>query len=68
MNKLSTFDWIMLFLLIVGGINWGLIGFFKLDLVAAMFGNLTAISRIIYSLVGLAAVYMAVISATLAKK
>lgn len=68
MNKLSTFDWIVIFLLIVGGINWGLIGFFKFDLVASIFGDLTAISRIIYSLVGLSALYMAVISASLAKK
>ncbi|MFH0856870.1 MAG: DUF378 domain-containing protein [bacterium] len=68
MNKLSTFDWLVIFLLVVGGLNWGLVGFFRFDLIASMFGELSAISRIIYSLVGLAAVYMAVISATLAKK
>lgn len=68
MNKLSTFDWVVIFLLIVGGLNWGLIGFFKFDLVASIFGDLTAISRIIYSLVGLSALYMAIISASLAKK
>jgi uncharacterized protein len=45
-------------LLIVGGLNWGLIGFFQYDLIAAIFGGQAAvISRIIYALVGLSAVY-----------
>jgi len=45
-------------LLIVGGLNWGLMGFFQYDLVAAIFGGQAGVlSRIIYSLVGLSAVY-----------
>ena len=44
-------------LLIIGGINWGLIGFFGFDLVRALFGNMTVLSRIIYALVGLSALY-----------
>lgn len=40
-------------LVIIGAINWGLIGFFNFDLVAAIFGDMTLISRIIYSLVGI---------------
>ncbi|MFT8361878.1 MAG: DUF378 domain-containing protein [Sporolactobacillus sp.] len=45
-------------LLIIGGINWGLIGFFQFDLVAAIFGgSTTALSRIIYGIVGLCALY-----------
>lgn len=45
-------------LLIIGGLNWGLIGLFQYDLVASLFGGQTAgLSRIIYSLVGLAALY-----------
>jgi hypothetical protein len=45
---------IALVLVIIGAINWGLIGFFRFDLVAAIFGGQTsAISRIIYALVGL---------------
>ena len=43
---------------IIGAINWGLIGFFQLDLVAWLFGNLSWISRIIYALVGLCGLYM----------
>lgn len=47
-------------LLIVGGLNWGLWGLFQFDLVAALFGgNSAGISRIVYSLVGIAAVYYA---------
>jgi len=42
-------------LVIIGGLNWGLIGFFKFDLVAAIFGDMSAVSRAIYGLVGLAA-------------
>lgn len=49
---------IALILNIIGGINWGLIGLFKFDLVAWIFGGQDAVmSRIIYSLVGLAAVW-----------
>ncbi|MBU8914862.1 DUF378 domain-containing protein [Neobacillus sp. 114] len=45
---------IALFLVIVGAINWGLIGFFQFDLVAAIFGGQASfLSRVIYSLVGL---------------
>lgn len=51
-------DWIAMILLIIGGLNWGLVGFFKFDLVAAIFGDMTAVSRVIYALVGLSALYM----------
>lgn len=45
-------------LLIIGGLNWGLVGVFQFDLVAAIFGGQgAALSRLIYTLVGLAAVY-----------
>ena len=48
---------IALVLLIVGGLNWALIGLFEFDLVAAIFGPMTMVTRIVYVLVGLAAVY-----------
>lgn len=50
-------DYIALGLVIIGGINWGLIGFLKFDLVAFLFGQMTWISRIVYALVGLSALY-----------
>jgi len=50
-------DWVALILLIIGGINWGLVGFFNFDLVATIFGDMSTISRIVYGLVGLSAIY-----------
>ena len=48
-------------LVIVGAINWGLVGLFQFDLVAALFGGQgAAMSRIVYSLVGLAGLYQLV--------
>ncbi len=58
MTKMNVIDWIALILVIIGGLNWGLIGLFNFDLVAAIFGDMSAISRVVYSLVGLAALYM----------
>ncbi|MBD3379540.1 MAG: DUF378 domain-containing protein [Candidatus Omnitrophica bacterium] len=46
-----------LILVIVGGLNWGLVGILDFDLVAALFGAMSVISRVVYSLVGLAALY-----------
>jgi uncharacterized membrane protein YuzA (DUF378 family) len=56
-TRLSTLEWVSMILMIVGGINWGLIGLFSFDLVAALFGPMSAMSRIVYTLVGLAALY-----------
>ena len=44
-------------LVLIGAINWGLIGFFDFNLVARLFGDMSTISRIIYALVGLAGIY-----------
>ena len=44
-------------LVLVGAINWGLIGFFEFDLVATLFGEMTTFSRIVYGLVGIAGLY-----------
>jgi len=46
-------------LLIVGGLNWGLVGALNFDLVAALFGEASLLSRVVYTLVGLSAVYQA---------
>ncbi|MGB9941173.1 DUF378 domain-containing protein [Methanosarcina sp.] len=50
-------DLLALILVIVGGLNWGLIGLFDFNLVAALFGEGSTLSRIVYILVGLAALY-----------
>ena len=51
-------DKIALLLVIIGAVNWGLIGFFRLDLVALVFGNMTWLSRIIYAVVGICGLYL----------
>ncbi|MDD6662377.1 MAG: DUF378 domain-containing protein [Lachnospiraceae bacterium] len=51
-------DYTALTLVIIGAVNWGLIGIFKLDLVNLIFGNMTWLSRIIYTLVGISGLYL----------
>ena len=53
--------------MVIGGLNWGLVGLFNFDLVAAIFGAMSVISRIVYILVGLSAVYLVVIFNSLLK-
>jgi len=56
---MKTIDVVAAILLVVGGLNWGLVGLFNFDLVAAIFGEGAALSRLVYTLVGLAAVFQA---------
>ncbi len=53
----SALDWVAMVLMIVGGINWGLVGAFGFDLVAALFGERTTWSRLVYTVVGIASLY-----------
>jgi len=68
MGKLKVVDWIALVLVIVGGLNWALVGILKFDLVAWIFGDMSVVSRVVYILVGVAAVYMVIIATKLGKK
>ena len=52
------FDYFALTVAIIGAINWGLIGFFKFDLVSFLFGDLTVLSRIVYAIVGICGLYL----------
>jgi uncharacterized membrane protein YuzA (DUF378 family) len=61
---MKTAYWFALVLVIVGAVNWGLVGLFQFDLVAALFGSASALSRLVYSLVGLAGIVLAGIAAT----
>lgn len=56
---MKTLDIAAAILLVVGGLNWGLVGLFGFDLVASIFGQMSALSRIVYVLVGVSAVYQA---------
>jgi len=53
----KVIDWIGLILLMIGGLNWGLVGVFNFDLVAWLFGAMSMASKVVYSLVGLAALW-----------
>ena len=55
---MKWFDNTALTLVIIGALNWLLVGIFKLDIVAVIFGNLTWISRSIYTIIGLCGLYL----------
>lgn len=54
---MKALDYTVLILVIIGAINWGLIGFFGLDLVAFLFGSMSIISRIVYAVIGICGLY-----------
>jgi uncharacterized membrane protein YuzA (DUF378 family) len=56
---MKKLDVVAAVLLVVGGLNWGLIGAARFDLVAALFGDMTPLSKTVYLLVGVAALYQA---------
>jgi len=68
MAKLNTLDSIAIILVVIGGLNWGLVGLFNLDVVGAIFGVMSVLSRIIYVLVGLSAIYLAFVCPKLERK
>ena len=54
---MKIIDKIALVLIIIGAINWGLIGLFRFDLVATLFGDMSVLSRIVYTLVGISGLW-----------
>ena len=54
---MKVIDKIALVLIIIGALNWGLIAIFNFDLVAAIFGDMSVISRIVYGLVGISGLW-----------
>lgn len=67
-SKMNALDWAATILMIVGGLNWGLVGVFDFNLVAALFGEQTPLTRLVYALVGVAALYGIYMAAKLAAK
>lgn len=53
-KKMDTLSWVATILVLIGGINWGLIGFFKFNIVEALFGTWAMGIRIVYGIVGVA--------------
>ncbi|EKE16158.1 MAG: hypothetical protein ACD_11C00029G0038 [uncultured bacterium] len=58
MKNLSAFDWVVLILVVVGSLNWGLVGLFNFDLVGVIFGKMSIVSRGVYTIVGIAGLYL----------
>ncbi|MFW6286111.1 MAG: DUF378 domain-containing protein [Nanoarchaeota archaeon] len=56
--KRSSLEWIVFVIVIIGGLNWGLIGAFNVDLVRIIFETVPVLQRTVYVLVGIATVYM----------
>ncbi|MBU1111879.1 MAG: DUF378 domain-containing protein [archaeon] len=54
----KVLDWIALVLVIIGGLNWGLVGIASFDLVNFLLGSIPILQKIVYILVGVAALYM----------
>jgi uncharacterized membrane protein YuzA (DUF378 family) len=67
MQKLSSLDWVALVLVIVGGLNWGLVALAELDLVQTLVGAWPVVAKAVYVLVALSALYLATIAKKLSK-
>jgi uncharacterized membrane protein YuzA (DUF378 family) len=64
--KLNALDWIAMVLMIIGGLNWGLVGLINYDVLAGLFGTQSAVARTMYVVVGVAALYAIYTSAKMA--
>jgi uncharacterized membrane protein YuzA (DUF378 family) len=65
---ISGLTWTAILLVVIGALNWGLVGLFEFNLVDAIFGPLSAVSRIIYVLVALAGLYLIFAASQLGKR
>lgn len=61
-GRLTGLTWVAIALAVIGALNWGLVGLFSFDLVAAIFGTLSWASRVVYILVALAGLYLLAMS------
>ena len=57
---MKTVKLVALILLVVGGLNWGLVGLFNFDLVATLLGVMSVLARVVYTLVGISAIVVAI--------
>lgn len=62
MEKMSILDWVVLILVVVGGLNWALYGLMGTDLVATVLGPMSMLAKVVYGLIGLSALYMLVMA------
>jgi len=64
MKHMNILGWVAYILVLVGALNWGLVGAFNFNLVAFIFGATSLLSKVVYILVGLSAIYKAYLSFT----
>lgn len=57
---MQKIELVALILLVIGGLNWGLVGLLNFDLVATVFGQMSLLARIVYAVVGISAVYVVI--------
>lgn len=67
MEKLTLVDWVAVALVVVGGLNWGLVGLLDFNLVTTIFGYASVLTKAVYALVAVSAIYVGVISTKLCK-
>ena len=67
MQKLSSLDWVAIVLVVVGGLNWGLVALAGIDLVQVLVGAWPVVAKVVYVLVALSALYLAIIAKKLSK-
>ncbi|MBQ5940156.1 MULTISPECIES: DUF378 domain-containing protein [unclassified Massilia] len=65
-SAMSGLDYLAMALLIIGGLNWGMVGLFDVDMVATLFGPGSPATRVVYVLVGVAALYSVYTTAKMA--
>jgi uncharacterized protein len=65
---MSGLAWVAIALVVIGALNWALVGLFEWNLVAALFGPMSAITRIVYVVVGLAGLYLLFLSTRLVQR
>jgi hypothetical protein len=65
-SVMSAVDYVAMALLIIGGLNWGMVGLFNIDVISTIFGAESPLSRVIFVLVGIAALYSIYLSAKMA--
>jgi uncharacterized membrane protein YuzA (DUF378 family) len=65
---LGVVDYIALALLVVGGLNWAMVGLFEIDIVASLFGPRTPFTRLVYVLVGISALYAIYLAARISAR
>jgi len=63
MNKMTPLGTVAFILVVIGALNWGLVGIFNFDLVSFLLGDMSTLARIVYALVGLSGLYMIVTAA-----